>query len=224
MPKVMDPIHYFRHFPRVSFPFSLRTVVNEGFRLREDLRRRTMKVLFIPALALLVGTVMFLTNTCLNVTLARTSAASTREQTESSIALMKLPDVEKLREQAHGQVLVINFWATWCHGCVGEFPEIVALDNQYRRKGVKIVGISLDNPADIDSKVTPFIKKSGAHFDIRVADMEDPQPIIEALTPEWTGAMPVTLIFDHNGALAYKRFGVIDREQVVAALERLLKR
>jgi len=136
---------------------------------------------------------------------------------------MNVPDVAKLREQARGKVLVINFWATWCHGCVEEFPEFVALDKQYREKGVKIVGISFDKPADMNSKVVSFVRKSGARFDIRVADMDDPQPIIDALTPEWTGAMPVTLIFDQEGALAYKRFGVIDREQVVAALERLLK-
>jgi thiol-disulfide isomerase/thioredoxin len=125
---------------------------------------------------------------------------------------MKLPDVARLREEARGKVLVINFWATWCHGCVSEFPEFVALDNQYREKSVKIVGISLDRPADLSSKVIPFIKNSGANFDIRVPDMDDPQPIIDALTPEWTGAMPVTLIFDQTGASAYKRFGVIERE------------
>jgi hypothetical protein len=81
---------------------------------------------------------------------------------------------------------------------VAEFPEFVALDDQYRDKGVKIVGISFDAASDIDSKVVPFIKKSKARFDIRVPDMEDPLPIIDALTPEWTGAMPVTLIFDQS--------------------------
>ena len=182
-----------------------------------------MRVVLIVALGLFLVAAAVLPKICLNVTLARTSAASTRTEFDPSIALMKLPDVAKLREQARGKVLVINFWATWCHGCVSEFPEFVALDNQYREKGVKIVGISLDNPADLSSKVVPFIKKSGANFDIRVPDMDDPQPIIDALTPEWTGAMPVTLIFDQTGALAYKHFGVIDREQVVDVLERLLK-
>ena len=185
-----------------------------------DSLKVAMKTLFILAVALLLTAAAFLPNVCLRISLARTTDI---DQPEPSIALMKVADVAKLREQARGQVLVINFWATWCHGCVGEFPEFVALDKEYRHKGVKIVGISLDQPSDIDSKVTPFIKQSGAKFDIRVPDMDDPQPIIDQFTPEWTGAMPVTLIFDRAGALVYKRFGVIDRAEVVSEVERLRK-
>ena len=181
-----------------------------------------MKLLFTIALTLLVAAAAFLPNICLNITLAR-SFEDAPTETHPSIALMNVPDVAKLREQARGQVLVINFWATWCHGCVEEFPEFVALDKEYRDKGVKIVGISLDKAADLDSKVTSFIHKSGAQFDVRVPDMDDPRPLIDQFTPEWTGAMPVTLIFDQSGALVYKRFGVIDRAKVVEALERLLK-
>jgi thiol-disulfide isomerase/thioredoxin len=140
--------------------------------------------------------------------LAQNSEASDQSQTKPQIAFLKLPDVARLREEAKGRVLVINFWATWCHGCVAEFHEFVALDDQYREKGVKIVGISFDAASDIDSIVAPFIRKSLARFDIRVPDMEDPQPIIDALTPEWTGAMPVTLMFDQSGKLAYRHFGV----------------
>ena len=179
-----------------------------------------MKTLCILAVAVLLTAADFLPNICLRVSLARTTDM---DQPEPSIALMKVPDVAKLLEQARGRVLIVNFWATWCHGCVAEFPEFVALDKEYRNKGVKIVGISLDQPSDIESKVVPFIKKSGAQFDIRVPDMADPQPIIDQFTPEWTGAMPVTLIFDRGGALVYKRFGVIDRAQVVSEVERLRK-
>ena len=182
-----------------------------------------MKTLTIVQLAVLLSASAFLPNICLRVSLAHSAAGSEVGQSRPSIELMKAPDVAKLREQARGHVLVINFWATWCHGCVGEFPEFVALDKEYRDQGVKIVGISLDQPSDIDSKVTPFIKKSGAQFDIRVPDMEDPQPVIDQFTPEWTGAMPVTLIFDRRGALAYKRFGVIERAQVVNEVEHLRK-
>ena len=185
-----------------------------------DSLKVAMKILCILAIGVLVTAAAFLPNICMRVTLARTADF---DPAEPSIALMKVPDVARLREQARGKVLVVNFWATWCHGCVAEFPEFVALDKEYRHKGVKIVGISLDRPSDIDSKVTPFIKKSGAQFDIRVPDMDDPQPIIDQFTPEWTGAMPVTLIFDREGALVYKRFGVIDRAQVVSEVERLRK-
>ena len=182
-----------------------------------------MKFLSIVALAVLLSGAAFIPNICLKVSLAQRSATPEANQNEPSIQRMKVPDVARLREQSRGKVLIVNFWATWCHGCVGEFPEFVALDKEYRNKGVKIIGISLDAASDIDSKVAPFIKKSGAKFDIRVPDMDDPQPIIDQFTPEWTGAMPVTLIFDRKGALVYKRFGVIDRAQIVSEVERRRK-
>jgi peroxiredoxin len=181
-----------------------------------------MRFLFISLLTALFLAAAFIPNVCLNITLAQRPAAM-NSKNEPSIALLEKTEAVKVKEQAKGRVLVVNFWATWCHGCVGEFPEFVALDNQYRERGVKIVGISLDSASDIESKVAPFIKKSGARFDILVPNMDDPQPIIDALSPEWTGAMPVTLIFDQSGCLAYKHFGVIDRKEVVAAVEGLLK-
>lgn len=181
-----------------------------------------MRILTVSLLIALFLAAAFIPNVCLNITLAQ-RPATLSSKSEPSIALLEKAEAAKLKDQAKGRVLVINFWATWCHGCVGEFPEFVALDDQYREKGVKIVGISLDRASDIDSKVAPFIKKSGARFDILVPNMDDPQPIIDALTPEWTGAMPVTLIFDQSGSLVYKRFGVIDRDQVVTVLEGLLK-
>ena len=149
--------------------------------------------------------------------------SSALSQSPPAIALTKADDVAKIRKQAHGQVLVINFWATWCHGCVAEFPEFVVLDDHYRAKGVKVVGISFDKPTDIDSKVRPFISKSKARFDILVPDMDDPQPIVDAVTNQWTGEMPATFIFDKQGKLVYEHFGVIDGAEVAAKVESLLK-
>jgi len=182
-----------------------------------------MKAILAVTLAATLLGAAFSPNICLTLSLAQSSDSSDQSQSKPSIGLLRVPDVAKLREQTHGHVLVINFWATWCHGCVGEFPDLVALDNQYREKGVKIIGISLDKTSDIDSKIVPFIKKSGGRFDILVPDMDDPQPIIDAVTKHWTGAMPATFIFDQQGKLAYERFGVINRDQVIGVLESMLK-
>ena len=54
--------------------------------------------------------------------------------------------------------------------------------------------------------------------------MDDPQPIIDAVTKEWPGAMPATFIFDGKGKLAYHRFGVIDRERLFLETESALRR
>ena len=183
---------------------------------------RTLSVIAIIATLLVAST--FSPALCLRITLAWSPRTCESNQSKSSIELLRVPDVAKLRKQAQDQVLVINFWATWCHGCVAEFPSFVALDEKYRTKGVKVVGISLDSAKDIDSKVRPFISKANATFAIRVPDMDDPQAIIDALTKEWTGAMPATFIFDGKGNLAYHCFGVIERDKLFLETESALKR
>lgn len=47
-----------------------------------------------------------------------------------------------------GNVVLIDFWASWCGPCVREMPELVELYGKYKSKGFEIVGVSLDNSAD----------------------------------------------------------------------------
>jgi thiol-disulfide isomerase/thioredoxin len=183
---------------------------------------RTLSIIVLTA-TLLVASALS-PALCFKIILAQSSDPYDSKRSKPSIQLLGVSDLTALREHAQGQVLVINFWATWCHGCVAEFPEFVALDEKYGTKGVKVVGISLDSAKDVDSKVRPFISKAKAMFDIRVPDMDDPQPIIDAVTTEWSGAMPATFIFDGKGKLAYHCFGVIDRERLFLETENALKR
>lgn len=55
-----------------------------------------------------------------------------------------------------GQVVVIDFWATWCGPCVAELPHMKELYKQYHEKGVEFVGISLDQNADA---LTSFVEE-----------------------------------------------------------------
>jgi len=192
----------------------------------EEMSRRTLMrtLLIIVVTATLFFASALSPGPCFKITLAQSSDRRDSKQSKPSIELLTVSDLTTLREHAQGQVLVINFWATWCHGCVAEFPEFVSLDETYGTKGVKVVGISLDSAKDLDSKVRPFIRKAKASFDIRVPDMEDPQPIIDSVTKEWPGAMPATFIFDGKGKLAYHCFGVIDRDRLFLETESALER
>ena len=48
------------------------------------------------------------------------------------------------RESMKGQVVLIDFWATWCGPCIGEMPNLKAAYDEYHEKGFEIVGVSLD--------------------------------------------------------------------------------
>ncbi|MGH9769997.1 MAG: redoxin domain-containing protein [Blastocatellia bacterium] len=154
---------------------------------------------------------------------AKTAAKTAAAQDEPKVGTLKPADFNKFKDSAKGQVLVLNFWATWCGPCVAEFPDLVALDAKYRDKGVKLVGITADDPGDVQPKVIPFIKKQKVKFDIILQDTEDPQEMMDKINKDWPGVLPATFVYDKQGNLAYSRFGIIDRALLVAEIEKALK-
>lgn len=141
-----------------------------------------------------------------------------------TVAALKPADFNKFKDAANGKVLVINFWATWCGPCIAEFPEFVTLDAKYRDKGVKVVGVTVDDPSDVKPKVIPFIKKHKVKFDIVLQETDDPQEMMDVINKDWPGGvLPATFVYDKQGKLAYSRFGIIDRDLLVAEIEKALK-
>lgn len=51
--------------------------------------------------------------------------------------------------QMKGKIVLIDFWATWCHPCVREIPKVVQLYKKYHKKGLEIIGISFDEDQDL---------------------------------------------------------------------------
>jgi thiol-disulfide isomerase/thioredoxin len=154
---------------------------------------------------------------------AKTKVAQSNPKDGPKVGTLKPADFGKFKDSAKGKVLVLNFWATWCGPCVAEFPELVALDAKYRDKGVKLVGITADDPDDIQPKVIPFIKKLQVKFDIIRQDTDDPEEMMNQITKEWNGEIPATFVYDKQGNLAYSRFGIIDRDLLAAEIEKAMK-
>jgi thiol-disulfide isomerase/thioredoxin len=67
-----------------------------------------------------------------------------------------LKDLRKRLAQQRGKVVLLNFWATWCGPCVKEFPDIVKLYNNYRKKGLTVIAVSVDDPETADEVVPPL--------------------------------------------------------------------
>lgn len=155
--------------------------------------------------------------------LAKAQAKAKVAQGQPKVGTLKPADFGKFRDSAKGKVLVLNFWATWCGPCVAEFPELVALDAKYRDKGMKLVGITADDPDDVQPKVIPFIIKHQVKFDIIRQDTDDPEEMMSQITKDWNGVIPATFVYDKQGKLAYSHFGIIDRDLLVAEIEKALK-
>jgi thiol-disulfide isomerase/thioredoxin len=76
-------------------------------------------------------------------------------------------DEKKLAEMIarhKGDVVFVDYWATWCEPCVEYFPHTVAMDKQHRRAGLRTIGVTFDAPED-EKVVREFLATQGADFE-----------------------------------------------------------
>ena len=106
---------------------------------------------------------------------------------------------QQLLQQRNGKILFLNVWATWCLPCREEFPALIKLAETYKDSNVEIVGISADFPDEVDSKILPFLQEQQANFKNYVRNFSDDEAFINTINPEWSGALPVTVIYDPEG-------------------------
>jgi thiol-disulfide isomerase/thioredoxin len=143
------------------------------------------------------------------VALARADAAALRE----------------LRANAGtGKVRLINVWATWCGPCVAEFDELVEQNLRFRHRDFELVTLAAQFP-DEEPKVRKFLQEHQASTRNLIFGATDKYALLEALDPEWSGALPYTLLLGPDGKVLYRETGGIDflalRRAVVPALNAL---
>lgn len=94
------------------------------------------------------------------------------------------------------KIHVINFWATWCGPCVKEIPFFEKITSEAHRN-VKVLLVSLDLDLDPDAeKVYNFIKRKNIQSEVVLLDEPDPNSWINYIAPEWSGALPATIIIN----------------------------
>ena len=62
-------------------------------------------------------------------------------------------------EQFRGKVVLLDFWATWCPPCRMTIPLLINLQEQYGKKGLIILGVSIDDPRKVKDKDLLYCKK-----------------------------------------------------------------
>jgi cytochrome c biogenesis protein CcmG/thiol:disulfide interchange protein DsbE len=104
-------------------------------------------------------------------------------------------------DQFKGQVLVLNFWATWCPPCVEELPSLEVMQERMRSHGVVVLGVSIDVD---ENAYHHFIKDRGVNF----LTVRDPQEKVAQLYG--TSGWPETYIIDRQGVLRRKFIGPVE--------------
>ena len=117
--------------------------------------------------------------------------------------------------------LLVNFWATWCDPCREEFPDLVRLDADYKGK-IDFITISLDELSEINRDVPKFLADMNAGMPAYLLKAQDDDAAIAFVSKEWTGALPLTILYDASGKQIYYRQGKVKIETVRAEIDKLL--
>jgi cytochrome c biogenesis protein CcmG, thiol:disulfide interchange protein DsbE len=103
--------------------------------------------------------------------------------------------------QYRGQVVVLNFWATWCPPCVEEVPSLVEMQRRMKSKGVTVIAVSVD--AD-ENAYKSFIKD----HNVNLLTVRDPDQKSSQLYG--TFKFPETYVIDRKGIMRRKFIGAVD--------------
>lgn len=103
--------------------------------------------------------------------------------------------------QFHGQVLILNFWATWCAPCNEELPSLMSMQERLRGRGVVVLGVSIDVDDDAYHR---FLKVRNVNF----LTVRDPEQKVAAMYG--TSGWPETYIIDRQGVMRRKIIGPIN--------------
>ena len=113
-----------------------------------------------------------------------------------------------------GQIVVLNFWATWCQPCRIEIPWFNDISDRYKDKGVVLLGISMDDGGAKD--VEPFLKEMPIHYRVLIGS--------EEVAEKYGGifGIPTTIIIGRDGTIATKHLGLTDKDEIENGIKRLL--
>ncbi len=114
-----------------------------------------------------------------------------------------------------GKVVLLDFWATWCHGCKEEIPWFAEFQRRYSVKGLRVIGVSMDE--DGWKAVAPFLAKADVPYRIVIGgDSMGKSYSIEN--------MPDAFLIDRRGRIAAVYVGLVDKDDVERNIRAMLAR
>jgi peroxiredoxin len=141
------------------------------------------------------------------------AAAAVTPQAAAPDFTLKSAEGRNLRlQEQRGQVVLVNFWASWCGPCKQEMPHLNRLYDKYRASGFTLLGVNIDDDAKHGAA-------TAAKWGLKFPVLLDADKTVTKLYD--MGAMPSTVLIDRDGRVRFLHRGY--REGVEEAYERQIR-
>jgi peroxiredoxin len=114
-----------------------------------------------------------------------------------------------------GNVVLLDFWATWCAPCKKEIPGFIQLYNTYKSRGLVVLGVSVD---DSTSDVKNFVKQFKMNYPVLIG--HDRDDLLKAFAP--MPGYPTTFVIARDGRICFQHTGFVPLEQFEKKIKALL--
>lgn len=158
---------------------------------------------------------------CLSGLVLSTPVAATElrdtvgERNAPPLELADLDGVQRSLDDYAGKVLLVNFWASWCHPCLQEIPELINLGKQMADRPFAIIAV---NVGEEKRKLPGFAKKMAEHMVM----LMDPDSVA---FKEWEGiGLPSSFVLDLEGRIRHEAYGAVnwDADYIINSFEQLM--
>ncbi|MDZ7644188.1 MAG: TlpA disulfide reductase family protein [Woeseiaceae bacterium] len=128
----------------------------------------------------------------------RCASSALTGQTAPDFALRSASGDNMRLSEYRGDVVMINFWATWCGPCRQEMPLLDDLYSRYERVGFKLLGVNID---DDSRRAMEMVEELGVNFPVLFDESKDVSRLYQV------EAMPVTVLVDRSGTVRHVHHG-----------------
>ena len=113
-----------------------------------------------------------------------------------------------------GKVVLLNFWATWCPPCRTEIPDLVKLQQQYRSRGLRIIGVTY--PPEKLSEVRSFSRRAKMNYRVAIGTKET-KAVFTA-----SDVLPITVVLDRDVVIRNVIEGIMYQDEFDQKVKPLL--
>ncbi len=140
---------------------------------------------------------------------ARVAALEKINEQPVSVDMISKDGLTKLSKNPSHQMMLVDFWATWCGSCIVEFADLQNTLRMYGARDYSLVTVSANMP-DEKAGVLRFLQKQHATSKNYLFDSQDTTSLQTAFDPKWDSAVPYTILLSADGKVLYKQLGSAD--------------